>query len=101
MCIRRYQIRIINSYYSFLYWFVLRAYACSSQNEYFVLEKFQTPDFYLCHQQFFTERSQYLKGLGIPLNLDSTLKGQSIFLAERASELLNDNFITDNDEKHG
>ena len=45
--------------------------------------------------KFFTERSQYLKGLGIPLNLDSTLKGQSIFLAERASELLNDNFITD------
>jgi hypothetical protein len=35
-----------------------------------------------------TERSKYLRDLGIPLNTDSTLKGQIIFLAERASELL-------------
>jgi GTPase SAR1 family protein len=42
-----------------------------------------------------TERSKYLRDLGIPLNTDSTLKGQTIFLAERASELLYDNIITD------
>ena len=32
---------------------------------------------------FATERSKYLRDLGIPLNTDSTLKGQTIFLAER------------------
>jgi deoxyadenosine/deoxycytidine kinase len=42
-----------------------------------------------------TERSKYLSDLGIPLNTDSTLRGQFIFLAERASELLIDNIITD------
>jgi len=42
-----------------------------------------------------TERSRYLSDLGIPLNTDSTLPGQFIFLAERASELLYDNIITD------
>lgn len=42
-----------------------------------------------------TERSKYLRDLGIPLNTDSTLEGQTIFLAERASELLNSNIITD------
>jgi hypothetical protein len=42
-----------------------------------------------------TERSKYLMELGIPLNTDSTLKGQSVFLAERASELMLDNIITD------
>ena len=42
-----------------------------------------------------TERSQYLSSLGIPLNTDSTLKGQSIFLAERCAELMNDHIITD------
>ena len=42
-----------------------------------------------------TERSKYLMGLGIPLNTDSTVKGQAVFLAERASELMNDNIITD------
>ena len=26
--------------------------------------------------------------MGIPLNTDSTVKGQSVFLAERASELI-------------
>jgi len=44
---------------------------------------------------FATERSKYLRDLGIPLNTDSTLKGQSIFLAERCSELLHENIITD------
>ena len=42
-----------------------------------------------------TERSKYLSNLGIPLNTDSTLPGQFIFLAERATELLVDNIITD------
>jgi GTPase SAR1 family protein len=44
---------------------------------------------------FATERSKYLRDLGIPLNTDSTLKGQTIFLAERCSELLHTNIITD------
>jgi len=42
-----------------------------------------------------TERSKYLNNLGIPLNTDSTLPGQFVFLAERASELLQSNIITD------
>tara|TARA_R110000851_G_scaffold24847_2_gene71841 strand:+ start:606 stop:1145 length:540 start_codon:yes stop_codon:yes gene_type:complete len=42
-----------------------------------------------------TERSKYLRDLGIPLNTDSTIKGQTIFLAERCSELMFDNVITD------
>jgi nicotinamide riboside kinase len=42
-----------------------------------------------------TERSKYLRDLGIPLNTDSTLKGQTIFLAERVSELFSENLITD------
>ena len=45
--------------------------------------------------EFKTERSKYLRDLGIPLNTDSTVKGQFVFLAERASELLVDNIITD------
>ena len=44
---------------------------------------------------FATERSKYLRDLGIPLNTDSTLKGQIIFFAERASELFQENIITD------
>jgi deoxyadenosine/deoxycytidine kinase len=44
---------------------------------------------------FATERSKYLRDLGIPLNTDSTLKGQTIFLAERCAELINENLITD------
>jgi hypothetical protein len=44
---------------------------------------------------FSTERSKYLRDLGIPLNTDSTLKGQTIFLAERCTELMHDNLITD------
>jgi GTPase SAR1 family protein len=42
-----------------------------------------------------TERSKYLMELGIPLNTDSTLPGQFVFMAERASELLQENIITD------
>lgn len=42
-----------------------------------------------------TERSKYLRDLGIPLNTDSTLIGQTIFLAERCTELLQPNIITD------
>jgi GTPase SAR1 family protein len=44
---------------------------------------------------FATERSKYLNDLGIPLNTDSTLKGQTVFLAERCAELMNNNIITD------
>lgn len=45
--------------------------------------------------EFSTERSKYLRDLGIPLNADSTLKGQIIFLAERCTELFQENIITD------
>ena len=44
---------------------------------------------------FATERSKYLNDLGIPLNTDSTLKGQTVFLAERCAELMHNNIITD------
>ena len=44
---------------------------------------------------FATERSKYLNDLGIPLNTDSTLKGQTVFLAERCAELMKQNIITD------
>jgi nicotinamide riboside kinase len=47
------------------------------------------------HYETATERSKYLMSLGIPLNTDSTLKGQFIFLAERATELMFDNILTD------
>ena len=42
-----------------------------------------------------TERSKYLRDLGIPLNTDSTIKGQMIFGSERASELMRDSLLTD------
>ena len=45
--------------------------------------------------EFATERSKYLMNLGIPLNTDSTLKGQTIFLAERVAELMKENVIMD------
>ena len=45
--------------------------------------------------EFATERSKYLMDLGIPLNTDSTLKGQTIFLAERVAELMKENVIMD------
>ena len=44
---------------------------------------------------FRTERSKYLMNLGIPLNTDSTLKGQLVFASERAAELMQENIITD------
>ena len=44
---------------------------------------------------FRTERSKHLRDLGIPLNTDSTLKGQLVFAAERSIELMQDNIITD------
>ena len=45
--------------------------------------------------KFATERSKYLKSIGIPLNTDSTLKGQLVFASERAAELIQENIITD------
>jgi GTPase SAR1 family protein len=45
--------------------------------------------------EFATERSEYLMNLGIPLNTDSTLNGQTVFLAERVAELMKKNVITD------
>jgi len=45
--------------------------------------------------QLITERSQHLMNQGIPLNTDSTLKGQTVFLAERSLELLQENIVTD------
>ena len=45
--------------------------------------------------KFATERSKYLNSLGIPLNTDSTLKGQLVFAAERAAELMQEKMITD------
>ena len=44
---------------------------------------------------FRTERSKYLMEMGIPLNTDSTLKGQLVFAAERATELMQEKIITD------
>ena len=44
---------------------------------------------------FRTERSKYLMEMGIPLNTDSTLKGQLVFASERASELMQENIISD------
>ncbi len=45
--------------------------------------------------KFATERSKYLNDLGIPLDTDSTLKGQTVFLAERCAELMHEDLITD------
>ena len=45
--------------------------------------------------KFRTERSKYLMEMGIPLNTDSTYKGQLVFAAERAAELMQENIITD------
>ena len=42
-----------------------------------------------------TERSKELMAMGIPLNTDSTVKGQAVFLSLRASELMEENIITD------
>tara|TARA_Y100001973_G_scaffold66645_1_gene97429 strand:+ start:170 stop:697 length:528 start_codon:yes stop_codon:yes gene_type:complete len=45
--------------------------------------------------KFRTERSKYLMEMGIPLNTDSTYKGQLVFAAERAAELMQEKIITD------
>ena len=45
--------------------------------------------------KFATERSKNLNSLGIPLNTDSTLKGQLVFAAERSAELMQEKMITD------
>ena len=45
--------------------------------------------------KFATERSKYLSSLGIPLNTDSTFKGQLVFTAERSAELMQEKIITD------
>ena len=45
--------------------------------------------------KFATERSAYLSSLGIPLNHETSLEGQTIFLAERVSEIMQKNIITD------
>ena len=42
-----------------------------------------------------TERSKYLNSLGIPLNHETTIEGQTIFLAERVAELMKENVIMD------
>jgi nicotinamide riboside kinase len=42
-----------------------------------------------------TERSKYLRDMGVALNTDSTLKGQLVFAAERSIELMQENIITD------
>jgi len=44
---------------------------------------------------FTTERSAYLHSLGIPLNYETTIEGQTVFLAERVSELMQPNIVTD------
>jgi len=44
---------------------------------------------------FTTERSQYLHSLGIPLNHETTIEGQTVFLAERVTELMQPNIVTD------
>ena len=53
----------------------------------------ELPEFKDYH--FRTERSKYLMEMGIPLNTDSTLKGQLVFAAERAAELMQEKIITD------
>ena len=53
----------------------------------------ELPEFKDYH--FRTERSKYLMEMGIPLNTDSTYKGQLIFTAERAAELMQEKIITD------
>lgn len=44
---------------------------------------------------FTTERSAYLHSLGIPLNHETTIEGQTVFLAERVTELMQPNIVTD------
>ena len=53
----------------------------------------ELPEFKEYH--FVTERSEHLRDLGIPLNTDSTFKGQIVFAAERSIELMQEKIITD------
>ena len=53
----------------------------------------QLPEFKDYH--YATERSKYLNSLGIPLNHETTIEGQTIFLAERVTELMQPKIITD------
>ena len=53
----------------------------------------EIPD--LADYTFTTERSAYLHSLGIPLNHETTIEGQTVFLAERVSELMQPNIVTD------
>ena len=53
----------------------------------------ELPEFKDYH--FRTERSKHLMNLGIPLNTDSTLKGQLVFASERSAELMQEKIITD------
>jgi len=53
----------------------------------------ELPEFKDYH--FRTERSKHLMSLGIPLNTDSTLKGQLVFASERSAELMQEKIITD------
>ena len=53
----------------------------------------ELPEFKNYH--FRTERSKHLMNLGIPLNTDSTLKGQLVFASERSAELMQEKIITD------
>ena len=45
--------------------------------------------------KFATERSAYLSSLGIPLNYETNIEGQTVFLAERVAELMQEDIITD------
>jgi nicotinamide riboside kinase len=42
-----------------------------------------------------TERSKYLISQGIPVNSDSTVRGQIVFMSERSLEMMHDKIITD------
>jgi GTPase SAR1 family protein len=42
-----------------------------------------------------TERSKHFISQGIPVNLDSTVRGQLVFMSERSLEMMNDKIITD------
>jgi nicotinamide riboside kinase len=45
--------------------------------------------------KFTTERSKYLMEQGIPLNNDSTVRGQLVFMSERSLEVMQPDIITD------
>ena len=49
----------------------------------------------LKNYKFATERSAYLNSLGIPLNHKTIIEGQTIFLVERVTELMQPNLLTD------